>query len=348
MPETIQITGLEPSMARLVRGHFEGWLRTAAGPAREAHLRELWDTALRLPAEQFLVRPGKHFRGRLSETAWCLAGGAPDALPCELPLLVEILHAGSLIVDDVQDDSDRRRGRPSLHRVVGVPLAINTGNLFYCWALELIASLGLTPEIELGMYRATAQAMLQSHQGQALDLSVCVLDLAPERVRSVVETSTELKAGALMGLAATLGALGAGCAPERRQVLESMGRCLGLGLQMLDDLSGVLNPARKHKALEDLALSRPTWSWVWLAERLSPAEFASLQGAARGARETGAWSPVIERMAAELDGWTRPIVRAHLDRGLAGTRREFGADLNREPAFHALENEVERLMTSYV
>ena len=348
MPEAIQDKAHEPSMARLVRRHFDAWLRAAAGPAREAHLRELWTAALRRPAEQFLVRPGKHFRARLTETAWCLGGADPARLPRELPLLVEILHAGSLIVDDVQDDSDRRRGRPALHRVVGVPLAINTGNLFYCWALDLIASLGLAPETELGMYRATAQAMLQSHQGQALDLSVCVLDLHPERVRPVVETSTELKAGALMGLAATLGALGAGCPPERRQALEDMGRCLGLGLQMLDDLSGVLNPARKHKALEDLALGRPTWAWVWLAECLTPAEFQSLQTAVRGARETRAWTPIIERMAAELNGWTCAIVRSHLDLGLARAAEEFGAEIGRDPAFQALEDELDRLMTSYV
>lgn len=43
----------------------------------------------------------------------------------------EILHNGSLIVDDIEDSSDTRRKKPCIHKIYGVDVAINTGNFMY-------------------------------------------------------------------------------------------------------------------------------------------------------------------------------------------------------------------------
>ena len=50
-----------------------------------------------------------------------------------------------------------------------------------------------------------------------------------------------------------------------------------MGLQMLDDLSGVVSPARRHKALEDLRHGRATWVWAWLARDLDASVYQPLR-----------------------------------------------------------------------
>ena len=70
-----------------------------------------WRKALFDPLGEASRRPGKEFRGRLTEIAWALAGGRGPA-PVELGAAVEALHLGSLIVDDIEDGSARRRGGP--------------------------------------------------------------------------------------------------------------------------------------------------------------------------------------------------------------------------------------------
>ncbi len=65
---------------------------------------EVWHDALVGPATAFLARPGKDLRARLVRAGWLLAGAQADALPDGIARVIELLHAGSLIVDDVEDD----------------------------------------------------------------------------------------------------------------------------------------------------------------------------------------------------------------------------------------------------
>lgn len=128
----------------------------------------VWQRALAGPATEFLARPGKQLRAAIVHAGWALGGGAPDAVPERLALVIELLHAGSLIVDDVEDGADERRGGPALHRLVGMPIAINTGSWMYFWALGELAGLALPPERELAAHRAACAALVRCHQGQAL------------------------------------------------------------------------------------------------------------------------------------------------------------------------------------
>ena len=79
------------------------------------------------PAEQFLDRTGKRIRQSVVELVYAMAGGSGQLPPC-LGEAIEWLHAGSLVIDDIQDESPMRRGQPSLHMQIGVPLALNAGN----------------------------------------------------------------------------------------------------------------------------------------------------------------------------------------------------------------------------
>lgn len=241
-----------------------------------------WQRALLAPLSDFLSRPGKALRATLVEVSYRAAGGR-GACPIELGLVVEALHAGSLVVDDIQDGATERRGRPALHQVFGVPLSLNAGNWLYFWAFDLASRLGLEPEIELAVQRRLSRTMLACHYGQALDLEARIDELEQARVPALVEAATRLKTGCLMELAAALGALAAGAEPPVVLALSEFGLELGMALQMLDDYGSLVGKGRSHKALEDLREGRPTWPWAWLARSLPHGAFAALQHQARRA-----------------------------------------------------------------
>jgi geranylgeranyl pyrophosphate synthase len=256
--------------------------------------RELEETLLR-PALDFLARPGKGVRESLVGLGWELGGGTGPT-PTALRTAVELLHAGSLIVDDIEDGSSRRRGAPALHRRYGVPLALNTGNALYFWALELLADAATSPAMELRMRRRATRAVLRCHHGQALDLGLRVHALRQDDLPRLVSAIGELKTGTLTAFAAALGAIAAGASAARERAVARFGLRLGVGLQMLDDLAN-LQSKEREKRHEDLRRARATWPWAWCAQRLDPTTFATLQARARDV-ERGVSS--ASRLAAEL------------------------------------------------
>jgi geranylgeranyl pyrophosphate synthase len=284
----------------------------------------LWERALLGPLRDFLSRPGKELRARLCELGFTLGGGAAHALPVELPLLIEILHAGSLIVDDIEDGSEQRRGRPALHRLHGVPVALNAGNWLYFWPQALLASLPLSASARLQAHERIAECLLRCHEGQALDLTVRVFELAPADVPALARTLTALKTGQLVGLATALGAVAARAPRRRVEALARFGCEVGVGLQMLDDLSGVLNAARRDKAREDLQLGRVTWVWAWLAEQLDADGYARLQRAQQ-AGEQGC-EQVLDQARFQLGMTGVRRVRRHFDGALAALARALRDD----------------------
>lgn len=255
----------------------------------------IWEHALVGVARELLGRPGKQFRSRVVELAFELGGGHPGALPAVIPQLVELLHAGSLIIDDVQDDSSQRRGGPAIHLIHGVPLAINAGTWLYFAAFHLVDHAGLAPGTVLEIYRMLSRTMFRSHQGQALDLAIDVTALRQREIGPLAEAAAALKSGELMGFAAELGALVAGASAPARATLSRFGAAAGVALQHLDDLGGLCNERRRDKGREDLAGRRLTWPWAYLADELDEVWFARLQRKVRDAR-----SDELDELASEL------------------------------------------------
>jgi geranylgeranyl pyrophosphate synthase len=303
----------------------------------------VWDQALYGPLSDFLSRPGKQFRARLLDLAWEMAGqrGAP---PPELGLVIEVLHAGSLIVDDIEDDSTYRRGELSLHKKWGLPRALNAGSWLYFWPDSLIERMQLAPPIELGVRRLVDRTLLRAHQGQALDLSTRVFDLAQRDVPSVVSVTTRLKTGALMQLAAELGAVAAGAPRPLVVALGNFGQRLGSALQMLDDLGGVVSEARCHKGHEDLLGGRPIWPFAWIARELEPMHYAKLVVLARQVHRRDAHPELLAEQLRELVAKSgREEVTRHLGRAFA----DLEAAVGHVPALADVKAEIELIGRSY-
>jgi geranylgeranyl pyrophosphate synthase len=302
----------------------------------------LWAAALIDPVMELLGRRGKEFRARLTSLAFALAGGRDE--PPALGAMLEIIHAGSMIVDDIEDDSPERRGGPSLHLMFGLPLALNAGNWMYFFPLELAGRLGLAAEVELALRRRMSRTMLDCHYGQALDLAARLGQVPPQRLRDVALTTSTLKTGRLVRLAAEAGALVGGGDGRTVETLGTFGEALGVGLQMLDDLGNLSGETAPGKRFEDLRGGRVTWAWAWAADRLDQRAFRALEeegmAVARGEREADGLAAAL-RLAVGAEG----RLRAHgwLQRALQPVRAAFAG----APALEALERELARLEASY-
>ncbi len=339
----VHIDPTAPLVQRLRQAFAEDHLRDVVGHGAERVSEHLWQQALLDALVEFLGRPGKEFRARLVNLAFRLAGGTGSP-PQELSWIVEVLHAGSLIVDDIEDDSKSRRGRPALHVLYGVPTALNAGNWLYFWAYDLLKEARLSPRQELRLHRLLTATLLRCHQGQALDLNTRIARLAKREVRNVVETTTRLKTGSLMGLAAGIGALAQRASEAEVTALESFGCRLGTCLQMLDDRSGLFNERRVQKGYEDLIGGRPTWPWAWLAERLDDVRFARLQSQARLV-ELGQLEPevVATTMRELLGDGPRLEIRQTLKASLDTLEQTFVG----RPVLDEIRAEIARLEQGY-
>lgn len=330
--------------------HASAW-SSAAAAATSSLSSPTWERALAEIARDILSRPSHQFRARMCALAWRLADGE-GPVPAVLPFLVEVIHAGSLIVDDIEDGSRERRGAPCLHLLHGTPLALNAGTWMYFWALELVHEVPVPAPVQEALRRALVDTMYGCHLGQSLDLSVRVGALPRGAVYRTVASTTALKTGALMEVAARLGALAAMASAPRVEALARFGRRLGIGLQMLDDFGNLNAPHAEDasgKSLEDLRNGRPTWPWALAAEELDEPEFGRLQASARalladGADPDGTRARALAaalRMAVGMKG--RRQTRLYLQRALA----ELRAHVGERDELGALALELQRLEEAY-
>ncbi len=331
-------------LGQLLDEHFDqDNLRELLGKEASALDGTIWGKALSQPLADFVGRPGKEFRAALVATSYQLAGGT-DSCPKALPMIVEILHAGSLIVDDIQDQSTVRRGRPALHIDFGVPVALNAGNWMYFWAFSLVEKLGLPDHVQLSLLRWMSRSLLACHHGQALDLTARMQDLSQSQVADVVGAATQLKTGALMELSAVLGAVAAQADSKTVQQLGTFGRRLGVALQMLDDVGGLVSERRAHKGHEDLILGRPTWPWAWLAGDLSPSAYSELRAMAQQVSQRDLHPEVLcKALRTALQGSGRVRVRRYVQDAFSQLRSALGP----AEALTQIESAIQRLEKSY-
>ena len=144
----------------------------ATHQALQAHLptgqpqRHLYDLLADYPR-----RSGKMMRSSLCiATARAFGASVDDAL--QSAVAIELLHNALLVHDDIQDGSEQRRGRPTLHALHGVPLALNAGDALGLLSVRpLVANVSrLGPRLALRIFEETERMAWESAEGQAMEL----------------------------------------------------------------------------------------------------------------------------------------------------------------------------------
>jgi geranylgeranyl diphosphate synthase type I len=151
---------------------------------------------------------------------------------------VEIVHNFSLVHDDVQDNSPTRRGRLTVWKKFGVPMAINVGDAFFTIANQAMLDLrkSFPAATVLRACDILQQACLDLTRGQFLDLhQQNRKELSLRAYWSMIDGKTAALVSACTQIGALLG--GAGPAIERRY--RDFGRLVGLAFQVQDDVLGI-------------------------------------------------------------------------------------------------------------
>ncbi|MDM7935224.1 MAG: polyprenyl synthetase family protein [Methanothrix sp.] len=156
---------------------------------------------------------------------------------------IELIHSFTLIHDDIMDNADVRRGRPSVHRVWGVSGAILAGDTLYSKAFQALGMADAEPALILKAMNVLSRTCTAICEGQWLDMEFEGREgVSEEEYLEMIEKKT----GVLYGASASIGALLAGASDEVVRHLDLFGRLTGMGFQIQDD---VLDLVASEKAL---------------------------------------------------------------------------------------------------
>jgi len=196
------------------------------------------------PGNDLISRGGKRWRPLLMQLCCEIAGGKDKALP--LTPLIEIAHNGTLIADDIEDNSEMRRGGQSIHLKYGLDMALNTGNFMCFLPSLLIKNSELPPKLKLAVYKYFLDDLCSLHIGQGLDIQ-WHNDYEYMPTQEEYFYMCSLKTGTLARMAARLGIL-IGCDCEK--LADYTGKIcenFGVGFQIIDDVKNLTtgNPGKE-------------------------------------------------------------------------------------------------------
>jgi len=207
-------------------------------PPRHSYNVETLNKAVAEPIWEFLDRGGKRWRPALFLLI-CEALGKNAGDYLDFAIIPEVVHNGTLIVDDIEDASELRRGKPCSYKLHGVDIAVNAGNtMYYLPLLPLIEKrAAIQPEKLRDLYEVYVQEMINLSMGQAMDI-------AWHRGIANADNLSEddylqmcaYKTGTLARMAAKLAAVLAGA---KKELVEKLGRyaeSIGVAFQMQDDV----------------------------------------------------------------------------------------------------------------
>jgi geranylgeranyl diphosphate synthase type II len=203
------------------------------------------------------LREAKGLRPTLA-IATCRALGHSAASVMPTAAVLELFHNAFLVHDDVEDESEMRRGGAALHQQHGVPIAVNVGDAMLCLALEPLLGnvqvVGLGPALMI--LQAVAEMTRRTVEGQSIELDWVkrgTWDLADrDYVTMVVAKTGWYSFMTPMRVAAIVAALD----DERTAALVEFARVLSVAFQIQDDLLNLRGEVQAY-GKEILSLSRP-------------------------------------------------------------------------------------------
>lgn len=231
----VPITPTDEQLRRLVASDDHAHYLDGLDPAQ-------YSRALLKPIREMVDRGGKAWRSYAALACIDLLGGNSQPYMNWLAW-PELLHTGSLIVDDVQDESDIRRGGLSCHKLYGQATAINAGNACYFLGELLLVGATFSDAKKLKLYSLYFETLRAAHAGQAIDIDGFDA-LMPEvvgygrggqlenRILAVHRLKSAVPASSLAQLGAVLADGLTGQVTALCQFMES----LGLAFQIIDDV----------------------------------------------------------------------------------------------------------------
>lgn len=234
------------------------------------------DSSVVVPVWDFLGRGGKRWRPALMLLCCEAVGGSKkNCMP--FSVIPELAHSGSLVADDIEDNSDLRRGKPSLHKIFGLDLAVNVSSLLYFLPmLKLLEKSSLREKQKILLYEVFVAEMVKLSFGQAMDI------FWHQGKKSAVSEKEYLqmcvyKTGTLSRLAAKFGAIIGGAKKEQVDALGDFGSTIGVAFQIQDDILNLSSAKKIGKVFgEDIKEGKRSLLVIHALNNSSPADAKKL------------------------------------------------------------------------
>jgi len=154
---------------------------------------------------------------------------------------VELIHTFSLIHDDIMDEDEMRRGKPSVHTLWGEPMAILAGDILFSLAFELVAQThdeDIPSKRVIRALNTVVDACIKICEGQACDMGFeNKFDVKESEYMNMIYKKT----AALIAAATKSGAILGGGTEEQIEAFQEYGRLIGMAFQIQDDYLDVVS-----------------------------------------------------------------------------------------------------------
>jgi geranylgeranyl diphosphate synthase type I len=193
-----------------------------------------------------IASKGKRIRPALVTLA-CEAVGGTAKEACFAAAAIELIHSSSLVLDDVIDKSEKRRGRYTIHTLWGNDMALLTVQILAALSLKIASR-------DPRLIRAIANSLFYMGEGEAMEL----VDFARDE-KSYLELAFR-KTGSLFSSAAEVGALVGGGDGAQIKNLTKFGNHIGLAFQIRDDILDCISREEDlgKPVKKDLFMGRPS------------------------------------------------------------------------------------------
>lgn len=219
----------------LIPKNWGGWLEKILGEPRWAYDVEACEAAIARPMWDLLERGGKRWRPLLMKLCYEVVGGR-ESIDKFLPV-VEVIHNGTLLVDDIEDGSDLRRGKPCVHKIYGEDIAINAGNAMYYLPMLSVMRSDLDIATRVRIYELVNEEMIKLSLGQGMDIFWHKGGRVPSD--SEYLQMCAFKTGTLARMSAKLGGILGGADDETVAVLGEFAESVGVAFQIQDDILNI-------------------------------------------------------------------------------------------------------------
>ena len=251
----------------------EKYLNALLGEPMYKYDTETFQKAVTDPLWDLLDRGGKRWRPWMYLTLIkCLDGDVEKY--GKMCAVLELIHNGSLVADDIEDDSKVRRNKPAIHIIYGVDVAVNLSSLMYFLPTKMLDDLDTDADTYRRLSAVLHEELIRIHVGQATDIGWHKALKAPDRI--TVDEYLQMcanKTGVLPRLACKWAGIVSGLEDDDVDKAGAFGESIGVAFQIQDDMMNLkMAEGLGKEAAEDITEGKKTLMVIHVFQKADEAD----------------------------------------------------------------------------